>query len=70
MHYDIDTPLSFYPTTTSQQAVLAQLCEAEAVHLACHVSWQLSAGDLSSSISAVELFKTLLYLQLLWHQAS
>ena len=60
----------FYPTTTSQQAVLAQLCEAEAVHLACHVSWQLSAGDLSFSISAVELFKTLLYLQLLWHQAS
>ena len=59
-----------YPTPTSQQAVLAQLCEAEAVHLACHVSWQLSAGDLRSSISTFELFKTLLYLQLLWHQAS
>ena len=30
-------------TPPSSQAVLAQLCEAEAVHLACHVSWQLSA---------------------------
>ena len=33
----------------SFQAVLAQLCQAEAVHLACHVSWQLSAVIVSPS---------------------
>ena len=31
----------------TRQAVLSQLAEAECVHLACHVSWKLSALVLS-----------------------